>query len=70
MISLGYTDGSGYEARFSRCGICTLMKERGISEIVPAICHLDYAMSEAGGRDRFYAAVHAGVRRSVLRLRI
>ena len=31
------------------CGICTLMRELGISEIVPAICHLDYTMSEAGG---------------------
>ena len=46
-------DGSGYEARFSRCGICTLMKELGIAEIVPAMCYLDYAMSEAGGTTEF-----------------
>ena len=49
MEFLPYPDGSGYEARFSRCGICTLMKELGLSEYVPAMCHLDYTMSEAGG---------------------
>ena len=49
MEFMPYPDGSGYEARFSKCGICTLMQELGISEIVPAICHLDYTMSEAGG---------------------
>ncbi len=27
MEFLPYADGSGYEARFSRCGICTLMNE-------------------------------------------
>ena len=48
MKFLPYPDGSGYEARFSKCGICTLMKELGISEIVPAMCALDYAMTEAG----------------------
>lgn len=48
-----YRDGSGYEARFSRCGICTLMKELGLYEIVPAMCKLDYAMSEAGGTSEF-----------------
>ena len=53
MELLPYPDGSGYEARFSRCGICTLMKELGIFEIVPAMCHLDYAMSEAGGATDF-----------------
>ena len=53
MELLPYPDGSGYEARFFRCGICTLMKELGINEIVPAMCHLDYAMSEAGGASDF-----------------
>lgn len=48
-----YDDGSGYEARFTKCGICTLMKELGIYEVVPAMCKLDYAMSEAGGASRF-----------------
>ena len=53
MEFLPYPDGSGYEARFSRCGICTLMKELGISEIVPAMCRLDYTMSDAGGTTEF-----------------
>jgi len=44
-----YPDGSGYEARFDRCGICTLMRELGIPELVPAMCALDYTMTEAGG---------------------
>lgn len=48
-----YPDGSGYEARFSACGICTLMRELGLHELVPALCALDYAMSEAGGASRF-----------------
>ena len=49
MEFLPYADGSGYEARFSRCGICALMKELGLSAYVPAMCHLDYTMAEAGG---------------------
>ncbi len=49
MEFLPYTDGSGYEARFSKCGICTLMKELGLYDLVPAMCHLDYTMAEAGG---------------------
>ena len=53
MEFLPYPDGSGYEARFSRCGICTLMREQGISEIVPAMCALDYTMSDAGGTTEF-----------------
>lgn len=53
MEFLPYADGSGYEARFSKCGICTLMKELGIAEVVPAMCHLDYTMSEADGTTEF-----------------
>ncbi len=49
MEFLPYADGSGYEARFSRCGICTLMKELGLYDLVPAMCHLDYTMADAGG---------------------
>ena len=49
MEFLPYVDGSGYEARFSRCGICTLMKELGLYDLVPAMCRLDYTMAEAGG---------------------
>ena len=53
MEYLPYPDGSGYEARFSRCGICMLMGELGIAEIVPAMCRLDYTMSDAGGTAEF-----------------
>ncbi len=49
MDFLPYTDGSGYEARFTKCGICTLMKELGLYDLVPAMCRLDYTMAEAGG---------------------
>ena len=48
MEFLPYADGSGYEARFSRCGICMLMKELGLYDLVPAMCRLDYTMAEAG----------------------
>ena len=53
MEFLPYPDGSGYEARFSRCGICALMGELGLGDLVPAMCRLDYTMSEAGGADVF-----------------
>ena len=53
MEFLPYADGSGYEARFSQCGICTLMKELGLYDLTPAMCHLDYTMAEAGGRTNF-----------------
>lgn len=48
-----YPDGSGYEARFTKCGICALMKELGLFEYVPAMCRLDYTMSELGGMSDF-----------------
>lgn len=48
-----YEDGSGYEARFTSCGICTLMKELGLTELIPAMCRLDYTMSEADGVSEF-----------------
>ena len=53
MDYLPYPDGSGYEARFTKCGICMLMKELGLYELTPAMCHLDYTMSEAGGASEF-----------------
>ena len=40
---------SGYEGRFTKCGICVLMKELGLYDLTPALCRLDYTMSEAGG---------------------
>ena len=48
MEYLPYADGSGYEARFTQCGICVLMRELGLFEYVPAMCRLDYTMAEAG----------------------
>ena len=53
MEFLPYKDGSGYEARFSKCGICTLMSELGLFDFIPAMCRLDYTMSEAGGTTEF-----------------
>jgi hypothetical protein len=53
MEYLPYPDGSGYEARFTQCGICTLMRELGLFDFVPAMCRLDYAMSEAGQSSTF-----------------
>lgn len=53
MEYLPYADGSGYEARFSHCGICVLMQEYGLYEYVPAMCRLDYAMAEAGRASDF-----------------
>jgi len=53
MEYIPYSDDSGYEARFFKCGICSLMKEYGMSEYIPAMCHLDYDMSEATGASRF-----------------
>ena len=48
-----YPDGSGYEARFTRCGICVLMRQMGLYDLTPALCHLDYTMAEAGGASDF-----------------
>jgi len=49
MEFLPYEDGSGYECRFTKCGICTLMKELGLEKAIPAMCRLDYTMAEEGG---------------------
>ena len=43
-----YPDGGGYEARFTQCGICALMKKLGLYDLTPAMCRLDYTMAEAG----------------------
>ena len=53
MKFLPYPDGSCYEARFTACGICTLMRELGLYDLVPAMCRLDYTMAEAGGTSDF-----------------
>ena len=49
MDFLPYADGSGYEARFTKCGICALTGELGLAEFIPAMCRLDYDMAESGG---------------------
>ena len=36
MDYLHYADGSGYEARFYKCGICVLTKELGLYDLTPA----------------------------------
>ena len=48
-----YSDGGGYEARFTQCGICALMKKLGLYDLTPAMCRLDYTMAEAGGGTNF-----------------
>ena len=53
MAFLPYPNDGGYEARFTKCGICVLMKELGLYDLTPAMCRLDYTMSEAGGTDHF-----------------
>jgi len=53
MDFIEYPDGSGYEGRFTKCGICTLMKKLGLYDLTPAMCRLDYTMSEAGGATDF-----------------
>ena len=34
-------------------GMWMLMKELGLYDLTPALCHLDYTMSEAGGETNF-----------------
>ena len=48
MEYLPYPDKNGYEVRFTKCGICMLMNELGLNDMIPAMCQLDYTMSEAG----------------------
>ena len=48
-----YPDDKGYECRFTKCGICTLMQQLGLYDLTPAMCRLDYTMSEAGGASDF-----------------
>ena len=48
-----YEDGSGYEALFTQCGICTLMIKYSLFDLTPAMCAFDYTMSEAGGKTKF-----------------
>ena len=40
-----YPDGGGYEARFTKCGICVLMRELGLSPVLDA----ELALGEGTG---------------------
>lgn len=53
MDFIEYPDGSGYEGRFYKCGICTLMRELGLYDLTPAMCHLDYTMARQAVRQIF-----------------
>ena len=64
-----YPDGSGYEGRFTKCGICTLMRELGLYDLTPALCHGLYH-ERSGRRDELRAKVYARLWRAVLRLRV
>ena len=51
MDFLPYPDGSGYEARFYTCGICTLMKELGLA----------MSLSELGATEAMLEDIAKGV---------
>ena len=64
-----YPDGSGYEGRFTKCGICVLMKELGLYDLPrPVSSGLHHERS--GRCDKFCAAVYPCFRRTLLRLRV
>ena len=65
-----YPDGSGYEGRFTRCGICVLMKELGLYDLPPRFVSSGLHHERSGRRDEFCAAVHPCRRRTLLRLRV
>lgn len=46
------------------------MKKLGLYDLTPAMCHLDYTMSEAGGASNFVREYTLGLRRPALRLRL
>lgn len=44
---------SSFEARFTKCGICVLMKELGLYDLTSFLCRLDYTMNEAENASTF-----------------
>ena len=42
-----FDDEKGFETRFTKCGICHLLKELDLFEFTPAMCKLDYDMANA-----------------------
>ena len=65
-----YPDGSGYEGRFTKCGICVLMKKLGLYDLTPRAVPSGLHHERSGRRDKFCAAVHPCLRRALLRLRV
>ena len=65
-----YPDGSGYEGRFHQMRHLCADEKLGLYDLTPALCRLDYTMSEAGGVTDSRAAVYPCLRRPILRLRI
>lgn len=61
-----YPDGSGYEARFTACGICTLMG--GAWALRPCSCHVPAGLHDerSGRRSGLCSGVYACLRRLVL----
>ena len=52
VTPVSYTHLDVYK-RQTKCGICVLMKKLGLYDLTPALCRLDYTMSEAGGATDF-----------------
>lgn len=48
-----YPNSSGYERRFYKCGVCTLMKKYGLSAYTKALCKYDYDMATLCGTYKF-----------------
>lgn len=46
-----YPGGSGYEARFTKCGICTLMKELGLYDFSPQCAALTMLWQKRAATD-------------------
>ena len=65
-----YPDGSGYEGRFTRCGICVLMKELGLYDLTPRPVPTGLHHERSRRRDELCAAVYPCLRRTLLRLRV
>ena len=65
-----YPDDSGYEGRFTKCGICVLMKKLGLYDLTPRAVPSGLHHERSRRRDRLCAAVHSRLRRPILRLRV
>ena len=59
-----YSDGSGYEGRFTKCGICVLMKELGLFDDTGNV-PLGLYDERGSGATNFIAPIYHCVRRLV-----